>query len=160
MTQEQLLAAKCAEFAAALDDWQIAEALNAPDPAFAVSGARPDTQTVAVRAILIDAGAMGVISDAADHATDASTRVLCKNFLAGLDLGSVQTSVETTYIKAANQIAAVVAADLMNQQTADRILALAAAPTINRSWAQANGFESLTAADIACARGKQMFVQE
>jgi hypothetical protein len=135
-------------------DWQIADALNAPDTTLTPQTVRGDTDTAAVKALLLNSGAYGAVRLLAD-ATDTAQalRVECINLLAALDtLPYLSTRHADTYARVAAGASGLVAAGALTQTVADALLALVPTSTTYPSWAQDNGV-AVDARIVGLARG-------
>jgi hypothetical protein len=146
------LADKVASFAADEPDWQIADALNAPD-ATANGTKTVDAAISDARAILMTSGAWGGICLTAEDTTKpAQVRALCVTVR---DAHQYLTSFKMTDPKTAAAVTGMVdsllAATLIDQATHDALLALGTVPA---SWADLNNNgQPVDARAVGLARG-------
>lgn len=148
----QSLADKVATFAASKPDWQIADALNAPD-ATANGTKTVDASISDARAILMTSGAWGGICLTADDTTKpAQVRALCITVRdAHLNLTSFKMTDPATAAAVKSMVDSLLTATLIDQATHDALLALGTVPA---SWADINNNgQPVDARAVGLARG-------
>jgi hypothetical protein len=150
----ETLAAKIATFPASVGDQQVAEALNAPDPALPKKRVR--VPVALARALYMSRGFWGgIVLAAEDETKPAALRGLCVTTRDScLHLNEFTTDDPATYASIVASVDALLAFGLIDQQTRDDLVALADAPS---SWAEINnGGVPVTAGqvgDIRLAQG-------
>lgn len=135
---------------AALQPWQVAEQLNAPDPANTYRG---DTEVSAARGVLLASGAWAKIVLAADNAaTPLELRAVCITVRDTLSppMVTVYTSDPQILAVIEASLGALVTAELVTEEVKDALLALSVK---SQSWSQANLGAPVSARDIVLAKG-------
>lgn len=155
----QTLSDKVATFAASAPDWQIADALNAPDAA--TYGAKTvDASISDARAILMTSGAWGKIvliaegalSPASDPQQALALRALCITVRdAHTNLTMFKMTDPATAAAVKGMVDSLQAATLVDGKTHDALLALGSVPA---SWADINNNgQPVDARAVGLARG-------
>lgn len=162
MTVAEKLAATIAELApqfAGVDvpSWAVAAAWNAPAPALATTGPRPDVDPDDVWQILVRAGMSVAVQDAMTTGSPAA-KAAAQYFVDAQTLKAIYTSDPETYAFAAQKVADMVAAGLITQAVADKLLALAPETVVQRSWAQVNA--TAIAAALRAVPGADAFIEQ
>lgn len=135
---------------AALEPWQVAEQLNAPDPANTYRG---DTEVSAARGVLLASGAWAKIVLAADNAaTPMELRAVCITVRDTLSppMAMVYTSDPQILAVIEAALGALVAAGLVAEEVRDALLALSIK---SQSWAQSTLGAPVSARDVDLAKG-------
>lgn len=147
----QTLAQAVSAYPADDPDWQVADALNAPDASLPTKAV--DVSVSDARAVLMTSGSWGGIVMAASDATKtAQVQELCITVRDAMtDLTRLYMSVPATNASVTGMMDGLLAASLITQATHDALLALSRAPS---SWADVNnGGVPVTARDVGIARG-------
>lgn len=147
----ETLAEKVATFAASVPDWAVADALNAPDDKLAKK--RKDIPVSEARGMLMSRGHWGgIVLTTENDQAPIELRSLCITVRDSmLTLESIYTSKPDIYANAFAMVQGLLGAGLIDQSTADDLIALAEAP---QSWADLNyDGKQVTARDVGLARG-------
>ena len=147
----QTLAEAVAAYPADDPDWQVADALNAPDAS--LPSKTIDVSVSDVRSILMTSGAWGgIVLAASDTNQTAQVRGLCITVRDAMtDLTSLFMSTPAINASITSMMDGLLAGSLITQATHDALLALSRASS---SWADVNyGGVPVTARDVGIARG-------
>ena len=134
------------------EPWEIAEALNSPDPAIT---SRIHTPVATARGLLLARGEWAAIVLTADNQNaDMALRAACITVRDTLSppMSTVHTGDPATLAVITQCLDGLVAASVLTPETRDALLALSVVPI---SWAQANLGQQITARDVALAMGAE-----
>lgn len=147
----ETLADKVATFDPSVPDWEVADALNAPDATLPL--AHKDVPISSARGILITSGSWPKIVLAAENtATPVELRSLCITTRdAMIYLDNMSTSDPEVYASIVAICDGLLAATLISQATHTKLVALA---DRQQSWADVNNNGvAVTSRDVGLARG-------